>query len=98
MQKRKKKKTQICVTGRQSVKPVGTSGCIHRYFVLESVVCDGGGTECIAVHMELEILFCLSVLKVPLCCASGHIHAYCLGYALCTPITPNKVFVKVKMY
>jgi hypothetical protein len=21
-------------------KPVGTSGCIHRYFVLESVVCD----------------------------------------------------------
>jgi hypothetical protein len=36
-------------------KPVGTSGCIHCYFALESVVCDGGGTECIAVHMELVI-------------------------------------------
>jgi hypothetical protein len=41
-------------------KPVGTSGCIHRYFAQESVVCDGGGTECIAVHMELEILFFIS--------------------------------------
>jgi hypothetical protein len=32
--------------------------------------CDG--TECIAVHMELVILFCWSVLKFPLCCALGH--------------------------
>jgi hypothetical protein len=39
-------------------KQVGTSGCIRRYFALESVVCDCGETECIAVHMELEILFC----------------------------------------
>jgi hypothetical protein len=67
-------------------KPVGTSGCIYRYFTQKSVVCDGGGTECtytyIAVHMGLEILFCWSVLKVPLCCALGHIHVYCLGYAV----------------
>jgi hypothetical protein len=39
-------------------KPVGTSGCIQRYFAQVLVACDGGGTECIAVHMELEILFC----------------------------------------
>jgi hypothetical protein len=26
-------------------KPVGTSGCIHSYFALELVVCDGGGTK-----------------------------------------------------
>jgi hypothetical protein len=31
-------------------KQVGTLGCIDRYFVLESVVCDGGGPECIAVR------------------------------------------------
>jgi hypothetical protein len=42
-------------------KPVGISGCIHRYFALESVVCDGGGTERTAVHMELEILFCYTI-------------------------------------
>jgi hypothetical protein len=41
-------------------KPVGTSCCIHHHFAQESVVCDGGGTECTAVHMELEILFCWS--------------------------------------
>jgi hypothetical protein len=37
---------------------VYTLGCIHSYFAQISVVCDGGGIECIAVHMELEILFC----------------------------------------
>jgi hypothetical protein len=58
-------------------KPVGTLGCIHHYFAQVSIVCDGGGTECIAVHMELEISFCLCVLKVPLCCALGHICVYC---------------------
>jgi hypothetical protein len=36
-------------------KAVGTLACIHCYFALESLVCDGCGTECIAVHMELEI-------------------------------------------
>jgi hypothetical protein len=36
--------------------------------------------------MELEILFCWSVLKVPLCCALGHIRVYCWGYAVCMPI------------
>jgi hypothetical protein len=53
---------------------------------LESVICNGGGTECTAVHMELDILFCWSVLKVPLCYALGHIHVYCWGSALRMPI------------
>jgi hypothetical protein len=30
-------------------KPVGIWGCIHHYFALGSVVCNGGGIECIAV-------------------------------------------------
>jgi hypothetical protein len=63
-------------------KPVCTSGCIHRYFAQVSIVCDGGGTECTAVHMELEILSCWCVLKVPLCCAFVHIRVYCWGYAV----------------
>jgi hypothetical protein len=51
-------------------KPVSTSVCIHRYFTQVSVVCDGGGTECIAVHMELEILFCCVVYVCIKKCAS----------------------------
>jgi hypothetical protein len=34
---------------------VGTSGCIHRYFAVESVVCDDDETERIAVDVALEV-------------------------------------------
>jgi hypothetical protein len=45
--------------------------------------------------MELEILFCCSVLKVPLCCALGHIHVCFLRYALRMPmqLTPKTASV-----
>jgi hypothetical protein len=65
--------------------PVGTWGCIHRYFALGSVVCDGGGIECMSCsyrigNIALLICFKSSIVlcKWPYSCL---LFRMCIAYA-----------------
>jgi hypothetical protein len=66
-------------------------GCIHRYFALESVVCDGGGNECVTVYMELEIFTPKTASVVPP-------EDERLTPETCRGLRHNKVTVNVKVY
>jgi hypothetical protein len=64
------------------VGPVVWSGAAFTaIFALESVVCDVGGTECIAVHMELEIVFLLICFKSSIVLCIGPYS--CLLFRIC---------------